>query len=162
MKLQTHLLWKCFPDFLFNGEFYTRKVLSVTYEDFDWHCVFAWISLHKLSRCWTAHFELSQSLARFLTTWESTGSFYCPYPRRVESQSTCIFNHKGSTFSYDRGFNCRVEDGLLCHKWSNEILFIDSFRTLASFAFNLNIDWELTGEAKTVSMQQPFIESIRI
>ena len=26
------------------------------------------------------------------------------------------------------------------------------FRALASFAFNLNIDWELTGERKTVSL----------
>ena len=90
---------KIFSWFLFNGEFYTRKVLNVTYEDFDWHCVCAWILLHKLSRCRTAHFELSQSLATILTTWESTRSFYGPHPRRVVSRSPCIFNHKGSTFS---------------------------------------------------------------
>jgi len=46
---------KMFSWFLVNGEFYTRKVLNVTYEDFDWHCVCAWILLRKLSRCRTNH-----------------------------------------------------------------------------------------------------------
>ena len=44
---------------------------------------------------------------------------------------------------------CRLSmTGYLCW-WADLHSF---FRALASFAFNLNIDWELTGERKTVSL----------